>query len=56
MKNDQGTIVWNHARLIVKGISQVEGLDLRQTLALIVWFYFVFYLIMHHIMILNYIK
>jgi hypothetical protein len=30
---DQGVIVWNKARLVTKGFSQVEGLDFGDTFA-----------------------
>ena len=34
-QDDQGTVVRNKARLVAKGFSQVEGLDFRETFALV---------------------
>jgi hypothetical protein len=34
-QDDQGVIVRNKARLVAKGFSQVEGLDFRDTFALV---------------------
>ena len=34
-QDDQGVVVNNKARLVVKGFSQVEGLDFGETFALV---------------------
>jgi hypothetical protein len=34
-QDDQGVIVWNNARLVAKGFSQVEGLDFGETFPLV---------------------